>query len=314
VRVLYVIGYGRSGSTILGNILGELEGVVHVGELRSLWGLGLLGRRVCGCGEPIRSCPFWASVVEAGPGSADHGFDPAEARRLQTEVVRLRTTRSMLRLRGDLDAAPPPLREYARLADRLYAGVAAVTGAGVVVDTSKHVPDAALLTLLPGVEPYFVHLVRDPRAVAHSWQRVMRSPGEGRLEQMPTHGPMTSGRSWLATNLGAEAIRRAAGPERSMVLRYEDFAAEPRSACERVLSLVDLPPDDLPFVDDRTVRLGGNHTAGGNPARLREGPIPIRVDDEWRTAQRRPARWVATALALPALRRYGYHVAVGRPA
>ncbi|MGH2636008.1 MAG: sulfotransferase [Actinomycetota bacterium] len=313
VTVLYVIAYGRSGSTILGNILGELEDVVHVGELRSLWGLGLLGRRVCGCGVPLASCEFWRSVVKAGPAAPDAGdFDPREARRLQIEAVRLRTTRSVLRLGGRLEDAPPELRAYAPLADRLYRGISEVTGARVVVDTSKHVPDAALLTVLPNVDPYFVHLVRDPRAVAYSWRRVMRSPGEGRREEMPRHGAFTSGRSWLVSNLGAAAVRRAAGPGRSLMIRYEDFVVRPREFSERIIDLIGGTSGTLPFVDDHTVRLGGNHTAGGNPARLVDGATRIRLDDEWRSEQRAGSRFVATAFGLPLLHRYGYPLVAGR--
>ncbi len=313
LKVLYVIGYGRSGSTILGNILGELEEAVHVGELRSLWGLGLLGRRVCGCGLPIRSCEFWSRVLKAGFGEQGAGgVDPREARRLQREVVRLRTTRSLLRLGGDLTRASADLRAYAAIAERTYRGIAEAAGATLIVDTSKHVPDAAVLTLLPGIDSAFVHLVRDPRGVAYSWQRVLRSPGEGVREQMPRHGAFTSGRSWLLTNLGAQSVRRAVGPGRSIVIRYEDFAANPRTTCERILRVIGRPASGLPFVGDDTVALGGNHTAGGNPARLVDGTTTIKLDEEWRSKQAVGARVVSTTLALPLLHRYGYPVAVGR--
>ena len=39
VKVLYVMGHGGSGSTILGNVLGELNGFFHAGELDTLWAL-----------------------------------------------------------------------------------------------------------------------------------------------------------------------------------------------------------------------------------------------------------------------------------
>jgi hypothetical protein len=313
LKVLYVIGYGRSGSTIIGNILGELEDAVHVGELRSLWGLGLLGRRVCGCGLPIRSCEFWSRVAKAGLGAPGAGdIDPREARRLQREVVRLRTTRSMLRLGGDLAHGSADLRAYAAIVERTYRGIAEAAGASFVIDTSKHVADGALLTLLPGLDVTFVHLVRDPRAVAYSWQRVLRSPGEGVREQMPRHGAFTSGRSWVATNLGAHAVGRAVGPRRSIVIRYEDFATTPRATCERILEMVGHSPVGLPFDGDHAVALGGNHTAGGNPTRLVDGRITIRLDEEWRSRQPIGARAVATTLALPLLHRYGYPILVGR--
>jgi hypothetical protein len=138
----------------------------------------------------------------------------------------------------------------------------------------------------------------------------MRSPGEGRAEEMPRHGAFTSGRSWLMTNLGASAVARSVAPGRSMVLRYEDFVARPRLACERALELLGEPTTGLPFQDEHTVRLGPNHTAGGNPVRLVDGATTIRPDDEWRRRQRAGDRLVSTTLALPILHRYGYPVLV----
>lgn len=37
VKVLYVIGWGRSGSTILDNVLGQLDGCFSTGELHYFW-------------------------------------------------------------------------------------------------------------------------------------------------------------------------------------------------------------------------------------------------------------------------------------
>ena len=35
--VLYIGGWGRSGSTLLSHLLGGLDGMVSVGELRYVW-------------------------------------------------------------------------------------------------------------------------------------------------------------------------------------------------------------------------------------------------------------------------------------
>src|SRR3954452_12149224 len=63
-RVLSIVGPGRSGTTILGNILGEVEGVTNAGELRWLWRRGLMERRPCGCGLPPAECPRWSAVLD----------------------------------------------------------------------------------------------------------------------------------------------------------------------------------------------------------------------------------------------------------
>src|SRR5205085_9431203 len=76
VRVLYVAGTGRSGSTLLARILGRADSVFAAGELRYVWQRGLLEDRVCGCGEPFSRCPFWSEVVDRAFGGR-RGVDAA---------------------------------------------------------------------------------------------------------------------------------------------------------------------------------------------------------------------------------------------
>src|ERR1700684_4694430 len=61
--VIYIAGTGRSGSTVLANILGEVEGLFAAGEVRYLWQRGLKEGRLCGCGLPVRECPVWSRVL-----------------------------------------------------------------------------------------------------------------------------------------------------------------------------------------------------------------------------------------------------------
>ena len=43
-QVLYVGGWGRSGSTLLSHMLAQVAGHVSVGELRYVWQAGVAGR------------------------------------------------------------------------------------------------------------------------------------------------------------------------------------------------------------------------------------------------------------------------------
>ncbi|MGQ0670206.1 MAG: sulfotransferase [Actinomycetota bacterium] len=309
VKVLYIVAWGRSGSTILGNLLGELDGFFHAGELRTIWGKGLLRGRLCGCGVPVAECEIWSAVIgQALDDGNSRPLDPETVHRWQSEAVRLRHTSRLLRTAPGRPSGRPSLDSYLRVAARLYGAISRVTSSRVVVDSSKRPADAALLSLLPGISPSFVHLVRDPRAVAYSWQRKKASPGEGHDEEMLRYSTLTSACSWTASNLAAEAVRRRRGRGRSMMVRYEDFVLRPRATVEEILRMVDQGPTDLPFAGERTVRLTRNHTAGGNPDRFSAGPIELRLDDEWVTGQRRTDRLLVSVLSLPLLSRYGYPV------
>ncbi len=164
------------------------------------------------------------------------------------------------------------------------------------------------MSLIPGIEPYVLHLVRDPRAVAYSWQREKYDPTYG---QMPTFGAISSSTSWVARNLLAQLVvkRRA---DRATVIRYEDFVADPKGTLEAIMRLVGESPDVLPLQDDRTLILGPNHNVLGNPNRFSTGPVKVRSDDEWKSRLSRRDAAIVTALTWPLLGRYDYSLRFSR--
>src|SRR6476469_754930 len=54
--VLFIAGWGRSGSTLLDRMLGQVPGVFSAGELRDIWDRGVREDRLCGCGQPFHEC------------------------------------------------------------------------------------------------------------------------------------------------------------------------------------------------------------------------------------------------------------------
>jgi hypothetical protein len=303
VKVLYLIGWGRSGSTLLDTLLGEVPGFFSAGELRNLWKEGLQEGRRCGCGRPVVECPVWSAVLDrvrrTGAPSAE------QMAHVQHEALRTRHTWSVIRRTRSQGGLPSALARYAAGAEGLYAAVRDVSGARVVVDSSKVPPNAALLAGMPSVKPYLLHLVRDPRASAYSWQRQKERLDGKQDETLPRFGLVQSSLNWLAFNGAAEVMRRH-HRYGYMLLRYEDFVADPRGSLEAVVRFAGEVPDALPFTDRTVARLGSNHTVSGNPGRFRTGRVEIRDDDEWRTRQHPSHRALVTALTIPALGRYGY--------
>jgi len=294
VKVLFVMGHGASGSTVLGNTLGQIEGFFHPGELRTLWDEGLPGRQKCGCGLPVGECELWQRIVKTGFGD---DLDVERFGAWHREAVRVRHTLRLLRLRPGQRTGWSVLDAYADVAARLYRAVAEVTGARVIVDTSKRAGDAALARLLPGIDAYFVQLVRDPRATVHSWMR--RGGGS------PFGATIGN---WIAYAVLDEAIRMRAGRSRSLLVRHEDFVAEPRHVLERLVRLVGEWPTDLPLLDEHTVDMQPIHTMSGHWSRHASGPIELRADTSWQAEMPPRRRLAVTAATSPFLIRYGYPV------
>jgi hypothetical protein len=309
VKVIYIAGWARSSSTLLDVLLGGIDGFFSTGELRHLWQWGLGEGRLCGCGTPVPECHVWASIVEALYGDADGPLlrPPEEIHQLQRRSLRLRHLPRILLQRRGRPIRWSDLRSYAAILDRLYTAIAQVTGAQVIVESSKQPQDAAVLPLLERIEPFVVHLVRDPRGVAKSMQRkVLMQESTDDPVGMPTSGPASSTLGWMRANLATEAVRLRYGPASSLLVRYEDLVADPSATLERVADMVGLPFAGLRFVDFRTVELAENHTVWGNPSRFRTGRTIIRHDADWVDALGTRARQLTTALSLPLLPRYRY--------
>jgi len=296
LTILCITGWCRNGSTIIGNVLNEVPGVFHVGELHFLWknSVGRGANSSCGCGRHLTACPLWSEILPVGrPAGTSPEAHADEVIRRQRSCVRTRHTWRVL-ARG-LDG--PDIRAHAELMTGIYRATAERTGARVLVDTTKIPGEAALLPYLDGIETYFVHLVRDPRAVAQSWSQEKQY-----CYIMPAR---TSTAYWYGFNLAAAAIVRR-HPQRSLVLRHEDFMADPAGTIDTLLRLCGLDPAANP-VHGRTVELNANHTVTGNPDRFLTGPTVLREsDDSWRTALPAPAKLAATALSWPLFWRYGY--------
>ena len=301
--VLFVAGAGRSGSTLVGAMLGQADGMVSVGELRHIWIRGFVRNELCGCGTPFRSCPFWSEVTTRAFG----GLGESGARRLRGLQARVDRMWRIPQLRAGAGSSTfrAALGEYAAAVRLVYRAVGSVSEATVVVDSSKSPSHAYVLDAAGGFDVRALHLVRDSRSVAFSWtRRRLRPESSGEADStMPTYSPLRAAVDWDVMNLAAAALRRRMP---TSFLRYEDLVAFPRAELARVLSELELPALDLGFVGDSGVRLEPSHTVSGNPSRFARGTVALVEDVEWKTAMTRGARMQVTAMTRPLLRAYGY--------
>jgi hypothetical protein len=298
-RVLYIVGFGRSGSTILEKTIGQVPGIVSVGELHYLWERGIAADWICGCGKRHRDCGFWSSVFESMPADAR---DSANVQRLQRSIVRLRQyPKLQLGLLGQSS------RAYGRVLRGTYRAIASTASARIVVDSSKIVPQAYVALNEPGVDLNVLHIVRDPRAVAYSWRRT-KLQESGSAQYMRRWAPTASSLMWLATNALVEVTLKPRLGRKYYRVLYEDFVNRPRSILADILKWLGVDDDLAFFRDESTVVLADTHTVSGNPARFHRGPITIKADQEWLTEMSARHKFEATMAATPLLQRYGYEL------
>lgn len=209
----------------MGSVLGLAEDHVYVGEVRDVWRDGLIKNEACGCGRKFRDCPFWTAVFERAFG----GFDTPETQLAAKRINRINKWSAKLPLLWSAWRLPrgrPAKRDYANSLLKLYTAICEVSGARVIVDSSKTIRYGAMLAGTLGFDVTFTNLIRDPRGIVFSRLQRARyrdgslkpsAKGYGRTRVIQVVG------KWMMRNaLAARVLRRNGG----IRLLYEDFVKD----------------------------------------------------------------------------------------
>lgn len=273
VEIIYIAGYGRSGSTLLSVMLDSIPSVVAVGELAGLSKFSAAGAPICSCGEEYSRCEVWGAVLERVPGG----------RKGLAELGRIR--RRMEGWNGRLIGwHRRRVREkYKRLTRGLFSAIVEVTAANVIVDASK----SAFPSMWRGQrlgevvhsDLFVIHLIRKP-------SQVMSSCRKGRNVDLERNRRGRSGLlgagmglgGWCAANLAARSVRRSYGPEQSTIVRFEDLVKSPLDELRRICVVANLGVSlrMMSGHDDAVFEVG--HLVGANRMARNNDTIQVRQE------------------------------------
>ncbi len=214
-KVLYVMGAGRSGSTILGVALGNCENVFFAGEL---------DRWLARAGVP-RANRSGAELWSAVRDGAQDPSAPLEGKSTYLE-------RSSALLDPRKWAARRRLRRtYRSVSEQLYLSIARATGATHVVDSSHYPLRARELQALSGIDLYLLMLVRDPQSVAASL---------GRSDVPERRFGLLAANAYMAlTHALSIWVFMRHRRDRRLFIRHEDFLASPQEVLRQILQRCD---------------------------------------------------------------------------
>lgn len=203
VKVIYIVGWGHSGSTLLDMIIGTSDKVTSVGELvyfnayydekepeKAPTGF------ICTCQARFRECSFWSQVLGLLDGRAPKVVqDRSHTERLGwlwryvkyiASGGRVRPSQEKL---GDDEALLLAVKEKA--SPRVE----------YICDSSKDFSRLVRLLMMPGVEVYPIYLVRDGRAVAYHYTKKERTNWG-----LPRKGYYSSLVLWVGVNVISSLI------------------------------------------------------------------------------------------------------------
>lgn len=276
VKVIYVAGSSRSGSTVIDSLLGSHPDLVGTGELDKLHQFGWTGNDYCGCGVEVRSCPVWEEV--RGKWEIDRGFSTADYLTLQASFSRLRHIPSIMIQSG---LRRPRFVRYLEMTRALLEVITDVAGVSGVVDSSKSPVRALALSLIDGIDVSVIHLTRDPRGVAtslmKSWKKDPRTGIQTDLPGLPVSEVV---RSWNRVNDAIAFVDRFSRSLSVRHFRYEDLLFDPSRWLNSIGDFLGTDFTTVASLIDSQQEIPIGHTVAGNRLRMSRS-VRLREVDSW---------------------------------
>ena len=166
-KIIYIIGTGRNGSTLLDVVLGNSEKLQSTGELFNTI-VAWQTNKICSCEKPVDKCPFWLKVKNL--------FDETFKELDYSDISKIlkpfeRKPVSPLNFAFHKLVRSSKYNQYESFLRQLYTTLSIVSQKPVLVDSSKNPFRGYALLNVFKENVYFIHLVRDGRGQMWSWMK-----------------------------------------------------------------------------------------------------------------------------------------------
>ncbi len=293
--LLYILGSGHCGSTLLDLLLNGHSQILGLGEIVALKRYIALAKKVPrNSPKPLQSScrrnqlkdwieveshpldtPFWQAVKRCYESIAEAPFD-----RIDTHhYSKWSTIRSW---------QTEDIESWVRPNKALLSSVHQISSRNILTDASKSPHRLYLLQRSGLFDIRVIHLLRDGRAVINSY---IRKYGDFRLAL----------RRWAAPALLAFYVRRTFAKTDWLLVRYEELATRPEDTLKTICAFLGVNFESEMLVYRNQPYFG----IGGNRMREREDEHII-LDEGWRQELHRKHRLAFALIAGWLNRSYGY--------
>lgn len=295
IKVIYCMGSGRSGSTLMSIILGNHPEIVGPGEIYTLHRLHE-DKFNCSCGERVEECDYWSKILadwqsKSGKDSFDNYVFHSK-----NKVENFKSPFAWLKL---IFNYPGQSKLYKNYNDNTYHYLSSIIKKSekpVIVDISKNPLKAFALSKHPDIDLRLIHLVRDGRGIAFS----LKNSDRARISKRKVS---RTALFWLIVNKQSEFVLKRA--QKGLRINYENFALNTEKTLREIGELSNIDPQPLMDVIKGDLADDTSHIMAGNRLR-RKKSIIIKLNRDWEDNLDLKKQKTFYKIAGKTMRRYGY--------
>jgi len=246
MKVIYILGSGHCGSTLLDLLLGAHSKIFGAGEIHIIEE----DKVKCTCGRKVRNCEFWSNIKNV----------PNQLKIYRRKGSFLFNLDDFFHVKDNNEITES---KFLKKNENLLEEISNKSESEVIIDSSKSVNRLEIIKKSDEIEPFLIHLVRDGQA--NSWFYIRK---------YKKFFPYIF--TWFFTNLKIEVSKIRFGGKK-ITVKYKDLALEPEKTIKYILNELGLEFEEEMF----DFKNEDQHQVGGNRMKFQEDS-KIYFDEKWR--------------------------------
>jgi hypothetical protein len=196
MKIVYIAGYGRSGSTILDLLLSNTDEAFGVGELTNLHKSGWINNEFCSCGNRANDCDFWSKIKMNYECNSKMSIEEYHLQKTKYEKI----TTGIFNLMFDYLFQTKKYSAFKVSTKILYQLIADVSNKSVLIESSKS-PLRLLSLKLMGFNIKTLFLFRNGFSVLNSVRKPLKKDLENGIQQdLDPQSTLKTALSWKINN------------------------------------------------------------------------------------------------------------------
>jgi hypothetical protein len=259
-KLIYLLGAGRSGTTLLTIMLSAYENITSLGEMHQFLEHSNQ-KRLCACGATLSRCEFWSRIEN------DWECNDVSSIKLEERFRKLENhSRIPLALLGIKSNS-----EYLNYHEKLLTQISQLEDNNWLLDSSKYIARYLMLRASKKISLKGIYMVRDVRGVIHSFGKKVQT----------RRSPLNAIMYYSAINFFGQLVCWT--DKRIIKIRYEDLMCHPEITMQKIYDHIFEEDAEMPPLVE-TYRMP--HIIGGNRMKSSQ-EVKIIYDQAWKRSMKR---------------------------